>query len=259
MDEEGNPKKFFSRKADVNRHIKSQHDVQWIDCPRKNCERKGPRGFSRRDHLTEHLRGFHMENIAKRNITKRSGKDDASPERLPRSSEIDDADLTGALTVKPDRKLKRGSPKKEVGTDFAQDEVDGANLKRIRTNEIDQKNSRPSITSYKASSHTQQRPANVDTNRLVSQPMVLSPEINHQPMMPHSIQYAPRQPVVGAHYAAAHSISSPYYAPGHDMGSYYHTSSTPQQYHITQAPYHQTYHPMDPNQPYRPNMGNQQR
>ncbi|KIY02851.1 uncharacterized protein Z520_01316 [Fonsecaea multimorphosa CBS 102226] len=68
LGEDGSPKKFFSRKADVTRHYKSRHDIKYIDCPKKNCERKGSQGFTRRDHLTEHLRGFHMEKIAKRQI-----------------------------------------------------------------------------------------------------------------------------------------------------------------------------------------------
>jgi hypothetical protein len=260
MDEEGNPKKFFSRKADVNRHIKSQHEVDWIDCPRKNCERKGPRGFSRRDHLTEHLRGFHMENIAKRNITKRSGKDDGSPERLPASPEIDAADSidisTNAAPVKLERKLKRGSPKNEAGANFTQRNDDKADLKRVRTNERAEKNSRPSITSHKASSHSQQRPANVATNRLVSQPMVLSPTMYHSPIMAQSAHYTSSQPMA-AHYTTGHSMP-PYYNPSHDMGNY-HYASVPQQYHATQGVHHQTYHPMDPNQPYHPDMTNQTR
>src|ERR1700761_6325354 len=66
LDENGRPQKFFSRKADVTRHHKSRHDITYIDCPKRHCERKGGHGFTRRDHLTEHLRGFHMEVIAKR-------------------------------------------------------------------------------------------------------------------------------------------------------------------------------------------------
>ncbi|KIW28262.1 uncharacterized protein PV07_07941 [Cladophialophora immunda] len=65
MGEDGRPKKFFSRKADVTRHYKSRHDIKYIDCPKRNCERKGSQGFTRRDHMTEHLRGFHMEVIPK--------------------------------------------------------------------------------------------------------------------------------------------------------------------------------------------------
>ncbi|EXJ73332.1 uncharacterized protein A1O5_03092 [Cladophialophora psammophila CBS 110553] len=74
LDEEGRPRKFFSRKADVTRHYKSRHDIKYIDCPKRNCERKGSQGFTRRDHLTEHLRGFHMEKIAKRQISNTKAK-----------------------------------------------------------------------------------------------------------------------------------------------------------------------------------------
>ncbi|OAP58590.1 hypothetical protein AYL99_07680 [Fonsecaea erecta] len=68
LGEDGSPKRFFSRKADVTRHYRSRHDIKYIDCPKRNCERKGSQGFTRRDHLTEHLRGFHMEKIAKRQM-----------------------------------------------------------------------------------------------------------------------------------------------------------------------------------------------
>ncbi|KAH0845539.1 hypothetical protein FOPE_11669 [Fonsecaea pedrosoi] len=83
LGEDGSPKKFFSRKADVTRHYKSRHDIKYIDCPKKNCERKGSQGFTRRDHLTEHLRGFHMEKIAKRpvgNTKAKRGEKQASEE-----------------------------------------------------------------------------------------------------------------------------------------------------------------------------------
>lgn len=58
--------KYFSRKADVARHVRSAHEGRYIDCPRKNCVRKGDLGFTRNDHLVEHRRQFHMENIPKK-------------------------------------------------------------------------------------------------------------------------------------------------------------------------------------------------
>ena len=45
----------FSRKADVNRHMYSTHGrIEYIDCPVKNCARKGENGFARKDHLLKH-------------------------------------------------------------------------------------------------------------------------------------------------------------------------------------------------------------
>ncbi len=64
--DENGQKIFFSRKADANIHVKAQHEITYIDCPKSKCERKGEDGFTRRDHLREHLRGFHMENLPKR-------------------------------------------------------------------------------------------------------------------------------------------------------------------------------------------------
>ncbi|KAF2087729.1 hypothetical protein K490DRAFT_65570 [Saccharata proteae CBS 121410] len=59
----------FRRFADLQRHYKTVHrssTTQMHDCPKKKCDRKGARGFTRRDHLTEHLRAYHNETIPKR-------------------------------------------------------------------------------------------------------------------------------------------------------------------------------------------------
>ena len=66
---DGQPTRFFSRKADVNRHMKSQHEPKYIDCPKNRCLRKGQSGFTRNDHLLEHLRQYHNETIEKRGTT----------------------------------------------------------------------------------------------------------------------------------------------------------------------------------------------
>ena len=58
----------FSRKADVARHIKSTHDVKMLDCPKNRCNRVGDNGFARQDHLVEHLRGFHREDLPKKSV-----------------------------------------------------------------------------------------------------------------------------------------------------------------------------------------------
>lgn len=58
----------FSRPADLSRHQVSVHfrDGVMLDCPRPRCARKGDQGFSRQDHLIEHLRQFHCMKLAKR-------------------------------------------------------------------------------------------------------------------------------------------------------------------------------------------------
>ncbi|ETN41279.1 uncharacterized protein HMPREF1541_03214 [Cyphellophora europaea CBS 101466] len=66
LDASGQPQKFFSRKADVGRHVRSQHERNYIDCPKNRCARKGDGGFTRQDHLKEHLRQYHQEKLAKR-------------------------------------------------------------------------------------------------------------------------------------------------------------------------------------------------
>jgi hypothetical protein len=66
LDSHGQPIKQFTRKADLGRHYKTIHEKRFIDCPRRNCSRKGTNGFTREDHRVEHLRGYHGEVIPKR-------------------------------------------------------------------------------------------------------------------------------------------------------------------------------------------------
>lgn len=66
LDANGRPLKSFARNADVLRHMRSVHERRYIDCPRKNCVRKGDQGFTRIGHLIEHRRQFHMEDIDKK-------------------------------------------------------------------------------------------------------------------------------------------------------------------------------------------------
>ena len=65
LDANGRPTRSFTRKADVARHYKSNHEKQYIDCPRSRCNRKGSNGFTRMDHLKEHLRGYHGDPVLK--------------------------------------------------------------------------------------------------------------------------------------------------------------------------------------------------
>ncbi|PGG97331.1 hypothetical protein AJ80_09719 [Polytolypa hystricis UAMH7299] len=64
----------FSRSADLNRHYTTVHfpDPTRLDCPKPRCTRKGNEGFTRQDHLNEHLRQYHGDNIPKRTSSKSS-------------------------------------------------------------------------------------------------------------------------------------------------------------------------------------------
>ncbi|KAK2747916.1 hypothetical protein FQN57_001507 [Myotisia sp. PD_48] len=64
----------FSRPADLNRHQVSVHFPCRISCPEEGCARKGPLGFTRRDHLNEHLRQFHKAEVEKRTSPKSHNK-----------------------------------------------------------------------------------------------------------------------------------------------------------------------------------------
>ncbi|OCK95557.1 uncharacterized protein K441DRAFT_658255 [Cenococcum geophilum 1.58] len=57
----------FSRLADLQRHQSIVHTKEKLfPCSVNNCSRVKDRGFSRRDHLTEHLRSYHAIPIPKR-------------------------------------------------------------------------------------------------------------------------------------------------------------------------------------------------
>ena len=58
----------FARSYDLDRHVKTHfpNTVHRHPCPRANlCGREGERGFSRKDHLNDHLRKVHMQHIPK--------------------------------------------------------------------------------------------------------------------------------------------------------------------------------------------------
>ncbi|KAF2399598.1 hypothetical protein EJ06DRAFT_557391 [Trichodelitschia bisporula] len=57
----------FARKADLTRHFECTHDEnsKRFDCTMPRCSRKGREGFTRKDHLTEHLRNYHQQDIPK--------------------------------------------------------------------------------------------------------------------------------------------------------------------------------------------------
>ncbi|PGH01455.1 hypothetical protein GX51_05263 [Blastomyces parvus] len=66
----------FSRSADLSRHYPTVHfpDSVRLDCPKPRCSRKGEQGFTRQDHLNEHLRQYHKEPVAKRRSSKSSSQ-----------------------------------------------------------------------------------------------------------------------------------------------------------------------------------------
>ena len=57
----------FSRLTDLKRHMRSVHepDQNLMDCPYSWCGRTGSYGFTRKDHLNEHIREVHKANIPK--------------------------------------------------------------------------------------------------------------------------------------------------------------------------------------------------
>jgi hypothetical protein len=53
-----------SGKADLERHTRSVHrKSMYIDCPHRKCDRRGTNGFTRNDHLMEHRRLYHGDNL----------------------------------------------------------------------------------------------------------------------------------------------------------------------------------------------------
>jgi len=69
----------FSRKADKDRHFECVHRRganKKHDCPVVKCTRNGDLGFTRKDHLTEHLRNYHHQQIPKRKKARSDGAAD---------------------------------------------------------------------------------------------------------------------------------------------------------------------------------------
>ncbi|OJD09682.1 hypothetical protein AJ78_08981 [Emergomyces pasteurianus Ep9510] len=66
----------FSRSADLSRHYPTVHFPESVrlNCPKPKCSRKGELGFTRQDHLNEHLRQYHKEPVAKRRSSKSSSQ-----------------------------------------------------------------------------------------------------------------------------------------------------------------------------------------
>ncbi|RII08819.1 hypothetical protein CUC08_Gglean007215 [Alternaria sp. MG1] len=64
----------FTRLADLQRHQSTVHGVGTPEypCNVPRCNRVGDKGFTRRDHLVEHLRNFHHIDIPKRRPGERS-------------------------------------------------------------------------------------------------------------------------------------------------------------------------------------------
>jgi hypothetical protein len=71
----------FTRLADLQRHQSTVHGIGKPDfpCTVPRCTRVGDKGFTRRDHLVEHLRNFHHLDIPKR----RPGERSANPLGIP--------------------------------------------------------------------------------------------------------------------------------------------------------------------------------
>ncbi|KAF2008063.1 hypothetical protein P154DRAFT_15071 [Amniculicola lignicola CBS 123094] len=64
----------FTRLADLQRHQSTVHGIGTPEfpCTQPRCSRVGDKGFTRKDHLVEHLRNFHHLNIPKRQPGERS-------------------------------------------------------------------------------------------------------------------------------------------------------------------------------------------
>ena len=73
----------FGRKAEVDRHFTSIHNVKLIDCDVNNCSRKGENGFARKDHLLEHKRGYHQMSIQRKRLSP-IGNTEEDPRPTPR-------------------------------------------------------------------------------------------------------------------------------------------------------------------------------
>ncbi|ORY08335.1 hypothetical protein BCR34DRAFT_589996 [Clohesyomyces aquaticus] len=71
----------FTRLADLQRHQSTVHGMgsPEFPCTVPRCTRVGDKGFTRRDHLVEHLRNFHHLDIPKRKAGERSANPSGAP------------------------------------------------------------------------------------------------------------------------------------------------------------------------------------
>ncbi|KAF2475517.1 uncharacterized protein BDR25DRAFT_103320 [Lindgomyces ingoldianus] len=71
----------FTRLADLQRHQSTVHGMGLPEfpCTVARCTRVGDKGFTRRDHLVEHLRNFHHLDIPKRKAGERSANPSGAP------------------------------------------------------------------------------------------------------------------------------------------------------------------------------------
>ncbi|KIW69140.1 hypothetical protein PV04_05033 [Phialophora macrospora] len=257
LDEKGQPRRFFSRKADVTRHHKSRHEITYIDCPRNNCERKGRQGFTRRDHLTEHLRGFHMVKIAKRHTkVKREEKESHDDSKGPNSSAEDltpkdsAAELLHAAGSRDSTLGSQGDQdfKQEFPTSSDEDAEDSFvaddGYQPATTQGV-----RKASKSKASRSHPYQRspskpqPQDASSDGNMPHHTSLSPEVVTSSMAPHSPVYA-THPTMGGGYTNS-DIMSEMLSTNPYMECLY-ASSRAQGYHGLPAPYVSSFRPAHP-------------
>ncbi|KAJ9611738.1 hypothetical protein H2200_004922 [Cladophialophora chaetospira] len=254
LDENGKPRKFFSRKADVTRHIKSQHDVKYQDCPRARCERKGNQGFTRRDHLTEHLRGFHMEDHPKRK--KRGGKDD-NKKTVASAEDVAPADAgmpasrarASEFHATANQVFKQEvhtSPEQELEDEFSPAEEEPPVKKRASPKAKGKTQVARHHPYARRPSKSQARAASAEDNRQEKSPHAsVSPQFESSRMMEHSTVYRGHQ-AIDEPYTTEHMMPTSYTT--HQGMDPFYIPSFGQPYHGIPAqdspPYHDG-HPHD--------------
>ncbi|KAJ9499553.1 hypothetical protein H2202_005136 [Exophiala xenobiotica] len=240
LGEDGQPRKFFSRKADVTRHYKSQHDITWLDCPWPKCLRKGTQGFPRKDHLTEHQRGYHQEPIPKRIGGNQPGK---QAEAIPTSTdEMNAARLSGKPlpTPLPDTVVANKTAREQ---DSPQEQATG---KRRR---ISQEATHPDLELRGHHTGTKSRRGNKTKDSspsgapVVGQHRVQWDEPSAGPVYQED-QRQQQRPALSARRANTQpqtvlqraATSPAFFAGYHDMEHYVHSSSMPRYYQDSEHP-----------------------
>jgi hypothetical protein len=233
LGEDGQPRKFFSRKADVTRHYKSQHDITWLDCPWPKCLRKGTQGFPRKDHLTEHQRGYHQEPIPKRIGGNQPGK---QAEAIPTSTdEMKAARLSGKPlpTPLPDTVVANKTAREQ---DSHQEQATG---KRRR---ISQEATHPDLELRGHHTGTKSRRGNKTKDSspsgapVVGQHRVQWDEPSAGPVYQED-QRQQQRPALSARRANTQPQALLQRAAGyHDMEHYVHSSSMPRYYQDSEHP-----------------------
>ncbi|CAO2650148.1 Nn.00g014400.m01.CDS01 [Neocucurbitaria sp. VM-36] len=155
----------FTRLADLQRHQSTVHGVGTPDypCTVPRCNRVGDKGFTRRDHLVEHLRNFHHIDIPKRRPGERSAFPFGYPEGFQSQGAASGSDREVSRSgdrgrvVKPSKRGGRASGRGRGGSRAAGLGRSASEAQELHTHTIQQQpqeRGRPRVREHESDTRT---------------------------------------------------------------------------------------------------------